>query len=102
MLFINTEDKSYVPLGMEGDDGDVTIPVVCIQHSFGAEIKSLLRYENVLATIDYGDAPPPPPSMAVDLLRVSPAVPHSSSSSRSIKLLLMGGTGVGIHFHSNR
>ena len=46
VLFINTEDKPYVPLGMEGD-GDITIPVMCVKQEDGTAIKALLSQHPV-------------------------------------------------------
>jgi hypothetical protein len=57
VLFINSEDKPYVPLGMEGD-ADITIPVMCVKRTDGDAIKALLaQHPGAKATASYGDAP---------------------------------------------
>ena len=57
VIFLNTEDKPYVPLGMEGD-ADITIPVMCVKRTDGDAIKALLsQHPGAKATASYGDAP---------------------------------------------
>ena len=57
VLFINSEDKPYVPLGMEGD-GDITVPVMCVKKEDGDAIKALLsQHPGAKASASYGDAP---------------------------------------------
>lgn len=58
VLFINTDDKAYVPLGMTGDE-DITIPVACVTASDGEAIQAVLaKYpRSTTASLSYGDAP---------------------------------------------
>ena len=57
VLFVNSEDKPYVPLGMEGDD-DITVPVVCVKHSDGEAIAAIIEeHPGAKASVSYGDAP---------------------------------------------
>lgn len=56
VIFVNSNDAPYVPLGMDGDD-DITIPVICIGQSDGRQIIDNLP---ATASLSYGDAPVKP------------------------------------------
>ena len=58
VIFINTDNRPYVPLGMSGDE-DIRLPCVCVTAEAGAAITATLTQypRSTTGAVSYGDAP---------------------------------------------